>query len=135
MQIGENSRPGAGRREGGDTVLDSNTTATTATLLVPVLCSSLLLLALCLSAGIIYFLRCRPAKRPREDSADSASCGSEPQLNSSSHSLVPGPGLEPHHLPPRLPDSTPSYWSATRLLTEHEHRALAACYGQHEPGI
>ena len=31
-------------------------------------------------------------------------------------------------LPGPAPDSTPSYWSATKLLTEHEQRALAASY-------
>ena len=36
--------------------------------------------------------------------------------------------------PALLPDTTPSYWSATQLLTQHEQRALALSYGAWQGG-
>ena len=108
------------------------------------LCASLLLLALLLMAGILYFLRCGRTRKMVEDATDSSSTSSctDPK-NCSSHHLMPElmaelstRNLEPRPFsapPASLPDSTPTYWSASQLLTEHEQRALASSYGPLPP--
>ena len=87
----------------------------------------------------------------RDDLTDNTSCSSDAR-NNSGNNLMP-PDLGPVHTisrpappvsvyqahpssspylftapPTSLPDSTPTYWSATKLLTEHEQRALAMSY-------
>ena len=74
----------------------------------------------------------------RDDGTDNSSCSSDHSKNTSSHRLMPPPGadistvagsLPVFQAPPSsLPDSTPTYWSATQLLTEHEQRALNLSY-------
>merc|ERR1719219_983073 len=115
------------------------------------LCGSFLLLALCLMAGVLYFLRCAGPRKvlsigrgggdgsTAEEGTDSSSTSSctDPK-NCSSHRLMPellaelsSRNLEPRPFsvpPASLPDSTPSYWSASQLLTEHEQRALTSSY-------
>ena len=121
------------------------------------LCGSFLLLALCLMAGVLYFLRCAGPRKvlavgrggggggsTAEEGTDSSSTSSctDPK-NCSSHRLMPellaelsSRNLEPRPFsapPASLPDSTPSYWSASQLLTEHEQRALNSSYGPLPP--
>ena len=104
-------------------------------MLILALCGSLLLLALCLMAGVIFFLRCSHRKeviRQEEPHSSAASSCSDPK-NTSSHQLMPELMAELSSripIPPSsLPDSTPTYWSASQLLTEHEQRALSTSYG------
>ena len=111
-------------------------------MMILAICGSFLLLALCLMAGVLYFLRCgqRKVVRATEEATDSSSTSSctDPK-NCSSHRLMPellaelsSRNLEPRAFaapPASLPDSTPSYWSASQLLTEHEQRALNSSYG------
>ena len=113
-------------------------------MMILAICGSFLLLALCLMAGVLYFLRCggprkvvRAATEEATDSSSTSSC-TDPK-NCSSHRLMPellaelsSRNLEPRTFaapPASLPDSTPSYWSASQLLTEHEQRALNSSYG------
>ena len=119
--------------------------------MIGALCGAILLLGLFLLLGIIYFLRVAKPKKPaslpvhvggvggsgvggREDNTDNSSCGSDNSKNTSSHRLMPDittvAGTLPiFQAPPStLPDSTPTYWSATQLLTEHEQRALNLSY-------
>ena len=79
----------------------------------------------------------------RDDLTDNTSCSSDAR-NNSGNNLMPDLGAHIHTIsamsrpspgpylftapPPALPDSTPTYWSATKLLTEHEQRALAMSY-------
>ena len=88
------------------------------------LCGSLLLLAISLLLGIIYFLRMRPKDIPpvQSDLTDTITHCKMPDIVS---------GVSPVFTPPpaSLPDSSPSYWSATQILTMHEQRALALSYG------
>ena len=79
----------------------------------------------------------------RDDLTDNTNCSSEGRNNSGNNLMpdlgthiatisavsrpVPGPYLFTAR-PQATPDSTPSYWSATKLLTEHEQRALAMSY-------
>ena len=83
--------------------------------------------------------------RDRDDLTDNTSCSSDAR-NNSGNNLMPDLGTHVHTIsgggssrpspgpylftapPPSLPDSTPTYWSATKLLTEHEQRALAMSY-------
>ena len=105
------------------------------------LCGSFILLALCLMCGVIFFLKCVTPKEPvtvdigvSDEFMDNDSSCSDPR-NTSSHRLIPDISMISSTLPTftappsSLPESTPSYWSATQLLTEHEHRALSASYG------
>ena len=111
--------------------------------MIGALCGAILLLGLFLLLGIIYFLRIAKPKKPitmpvhvsgRDDGTDNSSCGSDNSKNTSSHRLMPDittvAGTLPiFQAPPStLPDSTPTYWSATQLLTEHEQRALNLSY-------
>ena len=125
-------------------------------MMILALCGSFLLLALCLMAGVLYFLRCAGPRKvlsigrgggdgsTAEEGTDSSSTSSctDPK-NCSSHRLMPellaelsSRNLEPRPFsapPASLPDSTPSYWSASQLLTEHEQRALNSSYGPLPP--
>ena len=105
-------------------------------MMILALCCSFLLLALCLMCGVIYFLKFAKPKKPitvdigvRDDLTENGSNFSDPR-NTSSHRLVVDVTTLPAFTAPpdSLPESTPTYWSATQLLTEHEHRALAATY-------
>ena len=79
----------------------------------------------------------------RDDLTDNTSCSSDARNNSGNNLMPdlgahintisgvsrPSPGPYLFTAPgPALPDSTPTYWSATKLLTEHEQRALAMSY-------
>ena len=113
--------------------------------MIGALCGAILLLGLFLLAGIIYFLKFAKPKKPivipvhgRDDGTDS-NCSTDSK-NTSSHRLMPDittvAGTLPlFQAPPStLPDSTPTYWSATQLLTEHEQRALNLSYSAiHSP--
>ena len=124
-------------------------------MMILALCGSFLLLALCLMAGVLYFLRCAGPRKVLSvgrggsstgeegtDSSSTSSCTTDPK-NTSSHRLMPellaelsSRNLEPRPFsapPASLPDSTPSYWSASQLLTEHEQRALNSSYGPLPP--
>ena len=111
--------------------------------LIAAVCGSILLLALLLLCGILYFLRFSRRKKPvvtipshhgKDDGTDNSSCTSSDSKNTSSHRLMPdittvAGSLPLFEAPPSsLPDSTPTYWSATQLLTEHEQRALNLSY-------
>ena len=104
-------------------------------MMILALCCSFLLLCLALLCGVIYFLKCaKPRKVITMDvCVDDESTCSDPR-NTSSHRLVVDiatiTGTSPPFTAPpdSLPESTPSYWSASQLLTEHEHRALTATY-------
>ena len=109
-------------------------------------CGSLLLVVLSLSVGLLYFLRSRKKKevvRARvvvsagvgqaDDNTDNTSCSSTTH-NNSGNNLMPDITSHiqtisrPQHFFAAPPDTTPTYWSATKLLTEHEQRALALSY-------
>ena len=109
--------------------------------IIGALCGSVLLLAMFLLCGILYFLKFARRKKPvvlapphgKDDGTDNSSCSSDSK-NTSSHRLMPdittvAGNLPVFEAPPSsLPDSTPTYWSATQLLTEHEQRALNLSY-------
>ena len=113
-------------------------------------CVSLLLLALCLIIAVLYFVKFRRHKRSpetvsrhpglhRDDLTDNTSCSSDAR-NNSGNNLMPDLGTHiatisamsrPQPGPYLFtgpPPATPTYWSATKLLTEHEQRALAMSY-------
>lgn len=107
------------------------------------ICGSLLILVLALTLGILYFLRSRGKKDVRttgvvttvgagDDNTDNTSC-SDTTHNNSGNNLMPD--VTSHIQTISRPqffssssDTTPTYWSATKLLTEHEQRALAMSY-------
>jgi hypothetical protein len=109
-------------------------------IMIIAVCGSILLLGFFLFLGMLYYLKYKskktPASSPRlqDDLADTTSYSSDAR-NTSSHNLMPDvthvTGMSPVFTAPpsSLPDSTPTYWSATQLLTEHEQRALAMSYG------
>ena len=125
------------------------------TMVILGVCVSLLLLAIFLIIAVLYFVKCRNRKFPRhvpnssghvatcrDDLTDNTSCSSDAR-NNSGNNLMPDLGSHIRTIsgarpspgpylftapPPSLPDSTPTYWSATKLLTEHEQRALAMSY-------
>ena len=113
-------------------------------------CVALLLLAICLIIAVLYFVKFRRHKRSpeavsrhpglhRDDLTDNTSCSSDAR-NNSGNNLMPDLGThiatisamsrpQPGpYLFTAPPPSTPTYWSATKLLTEHEQRALAMSY-------
>ena len=114
--------------------------------MIGALCGAILLLAVFLLGGILYFLKFAAPKKPvtvsvsgKEDGTDASSCSSDGK-NTSSHRLMPdittiAGNMPMFQAPPSsLPDSTPTYWSATQLLTEHEQRALNLSYSAiHSP--
>ena len=91
-------------------------------------CCSFLLLAIVLLLAILYFLKIyKPSQEmaTHQDMMDSNSNCSE-QKYSSSHSLMPSTIMPPFISPlSTLGSSTPTYWSASQLLAEHEHRTGA----------
>lgn len=109
-------------------------------MMISALCGSILLLTVFLIIGVLFFLKFKSKKIPmatsghRDDLTDNTSCSSDAR-NTSSHNLMPDvtnvTRMSPVFTAPpaSLPDSTPTYWSATMLLTEHEQRALALSYG------
>ena len=127
-------------------------------LMIGALCGAILILAICLMLGVLYFVKfARPKKpivvvdvggRDADRDTDNSSYSSDNTKNTSSHRLMLPPSLTgPPDVatvsgglssftapPPSLPDSTPTYWSASQLLTEHEQRALDVTYGTHVMG-
>ena len=100
--------------------------------------------------AVLYFVKFRRHKRSpeavsrhpglhRDDLTDNTSCSSDAR-NNSGNNLMPDLGshiatitaMSRPQPGPYLftapPPSTPTYWSATKLLTEHEQRALAMSY-------
>ena len=55
--------------------------------------------------------------------------------NTNRHNLMPDVTQVFPAPPALLSDNTPSYWSATQLLTQHEQRALALSYGAWQGGV
>ena len=118
-------------------------------------CGSMLFILLSLTAGVLYFLRARKKKemgrRARvvvtagvghaDDNTDDTSCSSTTH-NNSGNNLMPDItshiqtiSRPQHFFSAPAPDTTPTYWSATKLLTEHEQRALAISYCSAAPAI
>ena len=133
----------AGSGAGGSAVLDTTDSAAEITdrqaenewKMILALCGSFLLLAICLLCGILYFLKCAKPKKPimidigvSDDVTDTGSCCSSEIRNISSDQLVLSAAALPRPPPASLPADSPSYWSASQLLAEHEQRALSATY-------
>ena len=113
-------------------------------------CGSLLLVVLSLTLAVLFFLRYRGKKSVRtagvavaagsvgDDNTDNTSC-SDTTHNNSGNNLMPDITSHiqtisrPSHFFSAPPDTTPTYWSATKLLTEHEQRALAMSYAPAYP--
>ena len=136
--------------------LEGGSSNSSQSVIVLSVCGSLLLIVLSLSAGVLVFLRSRRKKAAvvrrervvvsaglgpgQDDTTDNTSCSSTTH-NNSGNNLMPDVTSHiqtisrPQYFFSSLPpESTPTYWSATTLLTEHEQRALAMSYCSSGPG-
>ena len=103
-------------------------------LLILVLCCSFFLMALCLLAGVLYFLKCAKIRKPAmvdigvsddvTDPDNVSHCSSEIRnMTADFPNLLGVTDVASYTYLSRDTCHTPSYWSASQLLGEHESRS------------
>ena len=104
-------------------------------LLILALCCSFFLMALCLLAGVLYFLKCAEFRKPAmvdigvsddvTDPDNVSHCSSEIRHMTADFPSLLGVTEFATCLERHAPDTchTPSYWTASQLLGEHEARS------------